>query len=88
MRKLPERHPAASAVMLMMGHHAIPETRLSNEGRALAWCRQRPSRPSPPNKSTTDPTAGGSVPHVGGGIVGRVGAAGSCGRMPPSDESG
>jgi len=33
-------------------------------------------------------TVGGSVPHVGGGIVGRVGAGGSGGKMRPANESG
>ena len=42
----------------------------------------------PPNKSTTDETAGGSVPQVGGGIVGRVGGAGSGGRMRAGNEPG
>jgi len=36
----------------------------------------------------TDETVGGRVPHVGGGIVGRVGGAGSGGKMRPGIESG
>jgi len=50
--------------------------------------RQRPTRPSPPNKSMTDETVGGRVPHVGGGIVGRAGGAGSGGKIRPANESG
>jgi len=50
--------------------------------------RQRPILPSPPNKSMTDETVGGSVPHVGGGIVGRAGGAGSGGKIRPANESG
>jgi len=33
-------------------------------------------------------TAGGRVPQVGGGIVGRVGGAGSGGKIRPSGEPG
>jgi len=45
----------------------------------------QPRRFGPRSKSSTDGSAGGSVPHVGGGTVGRVGAFGSggssCSRM-------
>jgi len=37
---------------------------------------QRPGRPRLPNAESTESSAGGSVPHVGGGIVGREGAGG------------
>jgi len=45
---------------------------------------QRP----PPNKSMMDEIVGGRVPHVGGGIVGRLGGVGSGGKMRPGSESG
>jgi len=35
-----------------------------------------------------DEIVGGRVPHVGGGIVGRLGGGGSGGKMRPGSESG